>query len=87
MAEKEVKEEAGLDVRATKLLAVFDKACHPHPPSPYHVYKLFIQCEITGGVPKKEIETSAISFFAQGEMPPLSVVRNAQSQLDIAFKH
>ncbi|TES58145.1 NUDIX domain-containing protein [Halalkalibacterium halodurans] len=87
VAEKEVKEEAGLDVKATKLLAVFDKACHPHPPSPYHVYKLFIQCEITGGVPKKGIETSAVGFFAQDELPSLSVARNTQSQLDIAFKH
>lgn len=32
---KEVKEEAGLEVKAKKLLAVFDKKFHPHPPSLY----------------------------------------------------
>jgi hypothetical protein len=40
---------AGFDVKAIKLLAVFDNKCHPHPPSPFHVYKMFIQCEIIGG--------------------------------------
>ena len=33
VAVKEVREEAGFDVKAHKLLAVFDKKCHPHPPS------------------------------------------------------
>lgn len=41
VAVQEVREEAGFDVKAHKLLAVFDKKCHPHPPSPYHVYKFF----------------------------------------------
>jgi ADP-ribose pyrophosphatase YjhB (NUDIX family) len=31
---KEFREETGLAVRATKLLAVFDKRCHPHPAQP-----------------------------------------------------
>lgn len=39
VAVKEVKEEAGLEVKADRLLAVFDKKFHEHPESPYHVYK------------------------------------------------
>src|SRR5699024_11669404 len=46
VAVNEVKEESGFDVKAVKLLGVLDKKCHPHPPSPYHVYKIFILCEI-----------------------------------------
>jgi ADP-ribose pyrophosphatase YjhB (NUDIX family) len=84
---KEVKEESGFDVKAIKLLAVFDKKCHPHPPSPFHVYKMFIQCEIIGGEPKKGIETSAVGFFAENELPPLSIARNTKTQIDMAFKH
>jgi len=46
---KETKAESGFDVKAIKLISVFDKKCPPHPPSLYHAYKMFIQCEIIGG--------------------------------------
>lgn len=84
---KEVKEESGFDVKATKLLAVLDKKCHPHPPSPYHVYKMFIQCEIIGGQPKIGIETEAVDFFAENELPPLSITRITESQIHLAFRY
>ena len=87
VAVKEVKEESGFDVKAIKLLGVLDKKCHPHPPSPYHVYKMFIQCEIIGGQPKVGIETSAVEFFAENELPSLSIARNTESQIQLAFKH
>ena len=87
VAVKEVKEESGFDVKATKLLAVLDKKCHPHPPSLYHVYKIFIQCEIISGQPKEGIETSAVSFFAEDELPSLSIARNTKSQIEMSFKH
>jgi len=83
----EVKEESGFDVKAVKLLGVFDKKCHPHPPSPYHVYKIFIQCEIIGGEPQTGIETNAVDFFAEDDLPPLSVARNTETQIQLAFKH
>ncbi|MFD3447174.1 NUDIX hydrolase [Microbacteriaceae bacterium 4G12] len=87
VAIKEVKEESGFDVKAIKLLSVLDKKCHPHPPSPYHVYKMFIQCEIIGGQAKEGIETSAVEFFAENELPSLSIARNTESQIQLAFKH
>ncbi|MEK8198428.1 NUDIX hydrolase [Lysinibacillus sp. FSL M8-0134] len=87
VAVKEVKEESGFDVKPIKLLALFDKKCHPHPPSPYHVYKMFIQCEIIGGQPKESIETDAVEFFAENELPQLSMARNTESQIQLAFKH
>ncbi|WP_461211749.1 NUDIX hydrolase [Enterococcus sp. JNUCC 77] len=49
VAVKEVKEESGYDVQATKFLALMDKAKHEHPESAYYVYKAFIQCELIGG--------------------------------------
>ena len=87
VAVKEVKEEAGIDVKVIKLISVLDKKCHPHPYSLYHVYKIFIQCEIIGGQPKEGIETSAVDFFAENELPSLSVARNTESQIQLAFKH
>jgi ADP-ribose pyrophosphatase YjhB (NUDIX family) len=87
VAVKEVKEESGFEVKAVKLLGVLDKKCHPHPPSPYHVYKMFIQCEIIGGKPEEGIETSAVGFFADNNLPPLSIDRITESQIQMAFKH
>lgn len=86
VAVKEVKEESGFEVKPVKLLGVLDKKCHPHPPSPYHVYKLFIQCEIIGGKPTEGIETSAIDFFPEDELPALSIARNTRSQIEMAFR-
>ena len=87
VAIKEVKEESGFDVKAVKLIGVIDKKYHPHPPSAYHVYKIFIQCEIIDGQPKAGIETSAVGFFAENELPSLSIARNTESQIQLAFKH
>lgn len=87
VAVKEVQEESGFEVKATKLIAVLDKKCHSHPLSAYHVYKIFIQCDITGGKPRTGIETSAVGFFAEDELPKLSTARNTESQIKLAFKY
>ncbi|MGG1691652.1 NUDIX hydrolase [Bacillus ginsengihumi] len=87
VAVKEVKEESGLEVASSKLLAVFDKKCHAHPYSPYAVYKLFIQCELIGGQPQAGIETDAVQFFSKDALPLLSITRNTITQIEIAFKH
>jgi ADP-ribose pyrophosphatase YjhB (NUDIX family) len=87
VAVKEVKEEAGLQVKPIRLLAVFDKKCHPHPPSPYHVYKIFILCEIVGGSLRTGMETSDARFFGSHELPELSVERNTESQIKIMFEY
>lgn len=86
VAVKEVKEESGFDVKAVRLLGVLDKKCHPHPPSSYHVYKIFIQCEVIGGQPREGVETSAVGFFAENALPVLSIERNTQAQIEMAFK-
>ena len=83
---KEVKEESGYDVIPIKLLALLDKKKHPHPPEPYHYYKLFIQCEIIGGSPTIGIETNSIQFFPATNLPTLSIDRNTDSQLITLFE-
>src|ERR1041384_3810297 len=56
--QKEVREESGLIVRATRLLAVWDRNKHPHPPHMFHIYKLVFYCELVGGSPSAEGETT-----------------------------
>lgn len=87
VAVKEVQEEAGYGVRPVRLLAVLDKKFHRHPPSPFHVYKMFIQCEITGGAAGIGTETSAVGFFERDALPPLSEERNTAEQLDRLFQY
>jgi ADP-ribose pyrophosphatase YjhB (NUDIX family) len=87
VAVKETREEAGFEVRPRRLLAVLDKMRHPHPPSAYHVYKMFIRCEIVGGAAAAGLETSDVRFFAEHELPKLSVERNTASQLRLMFEY
>jgi ADP-ribose pyrophosphatase YjhB (NUDIX family) len=83
---KEVQEEAGLIVKPVRLLAVWDKKCHPHPPSPYYTYKLFILCEAVSGNIQAGMETHEVGFFGRNELPPLSVERNTASQIATMFE-
>ncbi|WP_026905875.1 NUDIX hydrolase [Paucisalibacillus globulus] len=87
VAVKEVNEESGFKVKPIKLLAVLDKKYHPHPPSAYHVYKMFIQCEIVSGEPQIGLETNQVDFFAENELPELSIARNTKSQLSMLFDY
>lgn len=85
---KEIKEEAGYEARAGRLLGVVDKKFHPHPPSPWHVYKMFIECEIIGGEAAVDtIETIEVGFFAENELPPLSIERNTEQQVKRMFDY
>jgi len=83
---KEIKEEAGITVQAKKLLALLDANKHPHPIQPYHYYKIFIQCEVIGGELQSGVETSAVEFFAEDELPMLSTNRNTVSQIQLLFE-
>lgn len=85
VAVKEAREEAGLEVEAVRLLAVMDKKFHPHPPSPFHVYKMFILCRITGGTLAAGMETFNAGFFGPDELPPPSVERNTLLQIRLMF--
>lgn len=72
---REVKEESGYEVKATKLLALFDRNLHGHPPVPFHAYRLFFLCDLLGGVGKAEKETMGVGFFREDSIPPLSLNR------------
>lgn len=86
-AVREVFEESGYQVRAVKLLAVYDRNRHPHPPIPWYVYKLFFRCELLGGVPTESIETDGIGFFKEHQLPELSLSRILPEQIHRMFEH
>ena len=82
---KEVKEEAGLEVAPVRLLGVVDKKFHPHPPSPIHVYKIFILCEVVGGQAAAGMETLDVGYFGEADLPALSTERNTIGQIRTLF--
>ena len=86
-AAREVKEESGYDVKARKLLAVLDRNLHGHPPIPYHAYKLFFLCDLLGGEARTGLETENVGFFAEREIPPLSLTRVTPAQISRLFDH
>lgn len=86
IAVKEIKEESGYDVKPVRLLAVLDKKFHQHPPEPYHIYKLFILCEIVGGAAAAGVETSGVAFFQADALPQLSLERNTPAQIQTMFE-
>jgi ADP-ribose pyrophosphatase YjhB (NUDIX family) len=87
IAEREVLEETGFVVKASKLLAVYDKARHAHPPEFWYCYKMFVRCELRGGAPARSIETLDTHFFGVDELPPLSTPRVTEAQVRRMFEH
>jgi ADP-ribose pyrophosphatase YjhB (NUDIX family) len=85
--QKEVLQESGFRARTERLLAVFDRAKHPHdPPFPFHIYKMFFLCKIEGGEATPSPETSNVDFFGLETLPPLSVSRITEDQIRFCFR-
>jgi ADP-ribose pyrophosphatase YjhB (NUDIX family) len=85
--EREIVEESGFQAKAERMLAVLDRAKHDHePPMPFHVYKLFILCRLEGGEAKTSAETTAVEFFGENEIPPLSISRVTREQIQYCFE-
>jgi ADP-ribose pyrophosphatase YjhB (NUDIX family) len=84
--EREVLEESGYIVKATKLLACWDRSKHPHPPIPFHAYRLVFRCELLGGAPSASSETTEVGFFAEDQIPPLSLARTVPQQIRFVFE-
>lgn len=78
---KEVREEAGLEVEATRLLALYDKKCYPHPPSVYYIYKLVFLCRCKGGRLSPGFDILEAGWFKPGYLPELSEDRILAGQI------
>ena len=84
--EKEVKEEAGLDVIATKIIAVQDRNKHNVPPYAYNVCKVFVLCDVVGGYFVANNETTEINYFTLNELPLLAEEKTNKEQIAMCFE-
>ncbi len=85
--EKEIREEAGLEAKAVKLIAVQDRNKHNEPYYVYSVCKVFVLCELIGGEFKENIETTEIKYFGIDELPEnLANEKNNKEQIKMCFE-
>lgn len=86
---REILEESGYRSSAVKLIACWDREVQGNPPPlPVHVYKLFFLCRPEGGVQAPAaLETLDVGWFGLGGLPPLSLGRVNQRQLERALAH
>jgi ADP-ribose pyrophosphatase YjhB (NUDIX family) len=80
-ARRETLEEAGWLVRPTRLLALWDRRLHPHPPMFHHVYKLFMDCAVESYSGRIGNETDDARFFPLDALPDLSTSRVTSDQI------
>jgi ADP-ribose pyrophosphatase YjhB (NUDIX family) len=83
IAVKETAEEAGLAVRATRLLALWDRDAQGMEPYAFAVYKAYLACEALdpGAEPVPGPEALAAGWFAPTALPELSLTRNTAEQV------
>lgn len=82
---KEVKEEAGLDVEAVRLIAVQDRKRHNQPEYAQGICKIFVLCKKLGGKFKKNIETLESGYFKEDCLPVLAAEKNNEEQIRMCF--
>jgi ADP-ribose pyrophosphatase YjhB (NUDIX family) len=87
VAEKECMEEAGLKVKAFRILAIMDKQKQQMPPAFEYVYKIFLLCEKLGDHISTGTETMDVGWFNQNDIPELSQPRNTENQIEMMFQY
>jgi ADP-ribose pyrophosphatase YjhB (NUDIX family) len=88
---REVREESGYPVQATKLAMLYDRDRHGHPPHPFHIYKLFFLCTLVDAEQRFDaahgVEIDGVGWFAPDALPALSVGRVTVTQIARLFDH
>jgi ADP-ribose pyrophosphatase YjhB (NUDIX family) len=85
--EREVLEEAGLEVQVSRLIGVYDANRIEDAISVFHAYKLLFLCEVRSGQLTTSVETSDVEFFNVDELPqPFSIHRTTHRHIADALK-
>jgi ADP-ribose pyrophosphatase YjhB (NUDIX family) len=85
--ERETFEESGFEVKAKKLIGVFDANRSGRPMEFFHAFKLIFLCTVTGGSAQPSTETLAVDFFDFHLLPPLSENRTNERHIEEIILH
>lgn len=84
--EKEVREEAGLTVKAERIIAVQDWRKHNVTNYAYGVIKIFLLCKYESGKFEKNLETTECQFFSEKDLPGnLAIEKCTREQIQMCF--
>ncbi len=83
---KEVREEAGLEVTADRIIAVQDRDKHNKPIYAYKICKIFVLCTLIGGHFQPNSETLQSGWFSLDALPPLAQEKNSREQIAMCFE-
>ena len=88
-AEREVYEESGFEVRARKVVGLYDANRDPDGSASqfYHAYKVVFMCDIVCGEARASEETLAVGFFRFDALPDLSMKRTNERHLAEVLAH
>lgn len=85
---REVFEESGYHAQPIKLAAVWDRARQRQPATAFSVVRMFFVCTLQGGAPATSLETSAVGWFTEADIPSdLSVRRTLPHHISRMFAH
>ena len=82
---KEVREEAGLEVQADRIIAVQDREKHNQPVYAHKICKIFVLCTPLGGQFQPNSETLESNYFPLESLPPLALEKNNEAQIRMCF--
>ncbi len=84
---KEAREEAGMNVRVTRLVSVEDQDRHNFPPNAYKIIKLMFLCEPLDGAFVPNPETVASGWFDENALPePMANEKCTAEQVRLCFE-
>jgi 8-oxo-dGTP pyrophosphatase MutT (NUDIX family) len=87
VAEREVWEESGYQVKARSLVGVYEANGGVAPIGVFHAYKLVFLCDLLGGTATTSNETSDVGFFDPEKLPTLSDRRTPPRVIARVFAH
>lgn len=83
---RELQEEAGIETKMVKVIAIQDRDLHNLPRYAYRITKIFLECEYISGEFKSNIETIASGYFSLDNLPELAVEKVTVEQIGMCFK-
>jgi ADP-ribose pyrophosphatase YjhB (NUDIX family) len=86
--EREVLEESGYRVRATKLIGLYERDHRAERPHVWHIWKTAFLCDLEDAAQSPlGPETTDARFFAREELPRLRYSRLSEWQIERCFAH
>ena len=84
--EKEAFEEAGVKVKAERIIALHDRNKRNEGTFIHNICKVFVLCTYLSGEFKENIETTESGYFTLDNLPPLATTKTTKEQLKMCFR-